>query len=278
VGNAAPIDADAFNAFEAAGWEGRVDAYDRFFTAITARLFDPLLDAVGVAPGTRLLDVASGPGHLAARAAERGAVAVGADVADAMVRRAGERYPALKFHRADAEALPFADGAFDAVTANFLLPHLARPERAVAELVRVLAPGGRLALATWDVPARARLFGIFLEAVGEAGAAPPTGLPPGPDVFRFADDVAFAELLAGAGLGEVMVSRIAFEHETATFEDYWRALQDGTVRMSSLLHGQTDETREQIRGVLERRLAAHRSATGFALPVSVKLAVGRRPG
>jgi SAM-dependent methyltransferase len=278
VGDVAPIDADAFNAFEAAGWEGRVDAYDRFFTAITARLFDPLLDAVGVAPGTRLLDVASGPGHLAARAAERGAVPVGVDVADAMVSRAGELYPALEFRQADAEALPFADGVFDAVTGNFLLPHLARPDRAVAELVRVLAPGGRLALATWDVPASARLFGIFLDAVGEVGAAPPTGLPAGPDVFRFADDAAFTELLVAAGLGDVEVSRIAFEHETPTFEEYWRALQEGTVRMSSLLHGQTDETREQIRDALERRLGEHRTATGFGLQVSVKLAVGRKPG
>jgi SAM-dependent methyltransferase len=271
-----PIDADAFNAFEAAGWEGRVDAYDRFFTAITARVFDPLLDAVGIAPGTRLLDIATGPGHLPARAAERGAVTVGVDVADAMVRRAAERYPALEFQRADAEALPFADGAFDAVTGNFLLPHLGRPERVVAELVRVLAPGGRLALATWDAPANARLFGLFLEAVGEAGAAPPTDLPPGPDFFRFADDAAFTELLAAAGLGELEVSRIAFEHEIATFDEYWRALQDGTVRMSSLLHGQTDETREQIRGALERRLVEHRTETGFALPVSIKLAVGRK--
>jgi hypothetical protein len=96
VGHAPPIDADAFNAFEAAGWEGRVDAYDRFFTAITARLFDPLLDAAGVAPGTRLLDVATGPGHMPARAAERGAVPLGVDVAEAMVGRADELYPARR--------------------------------------------------------------------------------------------------------------------------------------------------------------------------------------
>lgn len=278
MGHASQIDADAFNAFEVAGWEGRVAAYDRFFSAITARLFDPLLDAVGAGLGTRLLDVATGPGHLPAQAARRGAVPVGVDIADAMVRRAGELYPALEFRRADAEALPFADGVFGAVTGNFLLPHLARPERAVAELVRVLAPGARLGLATWDAPASARLFGLFLEAVGEAGAAPPTDLPAGPDVFRFADDGAFTELLAGAGLEDVRVSRIAFEHEIATFDVYWSALQEGTVRMSSLLHGQTDETRGRIRGALERRLGEHRTAAGFALPVSVKLAAGRKPG
>ncbi len=272
-----PIDAKAFNAFEAEGWERRVDAYDGFFTPITGRLFGPLLDAVGVVPGTRLLDVATGPGHLPARAAERGAVPVGVDVADAMVTRARELYPTLEFHRGDAEELPFADAEFDAVTANFLLPHLARPERAMAELVRVLAPGGRLALATWDVPSRARLFGFFLEAFSEVGAAPPSDLPAGPDVFRFADDAAFTDLLATAGLRDVEVSPIAFNYETTTFDEYWQALQEGTVRMSSLLHGQSKETRLRIRDALKQKLNEHRAPTDtITLPVAVKLAAGRK--
>jgi ubiquinone/menaquinone biosynthesis C-methylase UbiE len=272
-----PIDAKAFNAFEAEGWERRVDAYDGFFTPITGRLFGPLLDAVGVVPGTRLLDVATGPGHLPARAAERGAVPVGIDVADAMVTRARELYPTLEFHRGDAEELPFADAEFDAVTANFLLPHLARPERAMAELVRVLAPGGRLALATWDVPSRARLFGFFLEAFSEVGAAPPSDLPAGPDVFRFADDAAFTDLLATAGLRDVEVSPIDFNYEAATFDEYWQALQEGTVRMSSLLHGQSNETRLRIRDALKQKLNEHRAPTDtITLPVAVKLAAGRK--
>lgn len=272
-----PIDAKAFNAFEAEGWERRVDAYDGFFTPITGRLFGPLLDAVRVVPGTRLLDVATGPGHLPARAAERGAVPVGVDVADAMVTRARELYPTLEFHRGDAEELPFADAEFDAVTANFLLPHLARPERAMAELVRVLAPGGRLALATWDVPSRSRLFGFFLEAFSEVGAAPPSDLPAGPDVFRFADDAAFTELLTTAGLRDVEVSPIAFNYETATFDEYWQALQEGTVRMSSLLHGQSEETRLRIRDALKQKLDEHRAPIDtITLPVAVKLAAGTK--
>jgi len=277
MGRTPPIDAKAFNAFEAEGWEGRVEAYDHFFTPITGRLFDPLLDAVRVVPGTRLLDVATGPGHLPARAAERGAVPVGVDVADAMVTRARELYPTLEFHRGDAEELPFADAEFEAVTANFLLPHLARPERAMAELVRVLAPGGRLALATWDVPSSSRLFGFFLEAFSEVGAAPPSDLPAGPDVFRFADDAAFTELLTTAGLRDVEVSPIAFNYETTTFDEYWQALQEGTVRMSSLLHGQSEETSLRIRDALKQKVDEHRAPIDtITLPVAVKLAAGTK--
>src|SRR5262249_32374204 len=148
----AAIDAEAFNAFEAAGWELQAPGYDAFFGQITSRLIDPLLNAADVRTGDRVLDVATGPGYAAARAAGRGAEGVGVDVAEAMVTLARRRRPELEFQQADAHALPFADASFDAVVANFLVLHLGQPEQAVSEFVRVLAPGGRLALTAWDLP------------------------------------------------------------------------------------------------------------------------------
>jgi len=73
VGQAA-IDPDAFNAFEARGWEDKAASYDRFVGDITSRFAEPLLNAVSAGPGTRLLDLATGPGYVAARAAEHGAI------------------------------------------------------------------------------------------------------------------------------------------------------------------------------------------------------------
>src|SRR3954453_8826636 len=102
-----PVDADAFNAFEAAGWEERVSGYDDFFAPITTRLVGPLLDAAQVDRGTRVLDVASGPGYVAAAAAERGAVVIGVDIAEGMISLARRRYPALDFRSGNAESLPF---------------------------------------------------------------------------------------------------------------------------------------------------------------------------
>jgi SAM-dependent methyltransferase len=272
------IDLDAFDEFEASAWEERVEGYAGFFGAVTGRLVEPLLDLARVRPGTRVLDVASGPGYVAAEAARRGATVSGVDVAEAMVARAAAEHPDIEFRRADAQSLPFEDGAFDAVVGNFGLPHFGRPERAVAEGARVLAPGGRLALTTWDAPAEMRMFGVFLEAVGEAGAGPPDGLPPGPDVFRFSDDGEFRSLLGEAGLVDVEVRRIAFTHPVRSFGDFWGALQNGTVRMASLVRGQSEETRESIRAALERRLAAYGTEGRFDIPVSVKLAAGRKSG
>src|SRR3954451_23873340 len=96
-----PIDSDAFDAFEAAGWEEKALAYERFFGDIAGRVVEPLLTAGSVSVGTRVLDVATGPGWVAARAAERGGAVVGIDVAEAMIERARSAHPELEFRRAD---------------------------------------------------------------------------------------------------------------------------------------------------------------------------------
>src|SRR4051794_1714706 len=95
--NKPPVDADAFNAFEAAGWEQQVSGYEDFFGPITTRLVGPLLDAAEVGRGTRVLDVASGPGYVATAAAERGASVLGVDIAEEMVSPARRRHPHLDF-------------------------------------------------------------------------------------------------------------------------------------------------------------------------------------
>ncbi len=272
------IDLDAFDQFEASAWEERVEGYAGFFGAVTGRLVEPLLNLAGVGPGTRVLDVATGPGYVAAEAARRGATVSAVDVAEAMVARAGVEHPGIEFTRADAQSLPFEDCTFDAVVANFGLPHFGRPELAVAEGARSLVAGGRLALTTWDAPAEMRMFGVFLEAVAETGAGPPDGLPPGPDVFRFSDDEEFRRLLEGQGLVDVEVRRVAFTHPVESSEDFWGALQRGTVRMASLILSQSEQAQEHIRAALERRLAAYGTEGRFDVPISVKLAVGRKKG
>src|SRR5215213_2866431 len=126
-----------FKAFEAELWTAKAQSYDVVTGQVTRRLVEPLLDAAAVGPGTRTLDVASGPGHLAGAAARRGAHVTGIDLADPMVEIASQRYPEVSFRRGDAEALPFADQEVDAVTGAFILNHLPDPEAALREVNRV---------------------------------------------------------------------------------------------------------------------------------------------
>ena len=276
VGQAA-IDPDAFNAFEAGGWEEKAAGYDRFFGCITGQLVEPLLDAASVGPGTRMLDLATGPGYVAARGAERGASVVGVDVAGAMVSLAGRLHPGLDFRQADAHELPFDHASFDAVVGNFLILHLGRPEQAMAGFARVLRPGGRLALTAWDLPERARFLGVFLDAVAEAGATPPEDLPTGPDFFRFSADEEFDALMREHGLQDRAVRRIAFTHRVATADELWDGLLGGTVRTSALIVGQPEVTRRRIRDAFDRLVRRYQRGDVLELPVSVKLAAGRKP-
>ena len=272
------IDDDAFNAFEAEGWEGVASSYHRFWGTVTANVCGPLLDAARVGPGTRTLDVATGPGYVAALAAERGASVVGLDVAEEMVALARMRQPGTEFVRGDAEELPFLDGSFEAVVANFMILHVARPERAAAEAHRVLAPGGGIALSVWDVPARARLIGVLVDAVAEVGAGPPAHVPEGPPFFRFSDDDEFRGLLSGAGFEEVAVEEISFAHHATSSDQLWDGLTGATVRMAALVGGQDAKTQHRIREAFDRNVAQYTGTEGVDLPVSAKVASGRRSG
>jgi ubiquinone/menaquinone biosynthesis C-methylase UbiE len=271
------IDADAFNAFEAAGWEERADGYDDLIGRVTSRLADPLLDAAHVGGGTRLLDLATGPGYVAARGAERGADAVGVDVAGAMVSLAARLNPGLDFRQADVHALPFEDGSFDAVVGNFVILHLGRPEEATAEFARVLRPGGRLALTTWDRPERARLLGLFLDAVAETGVSGPADLPTGPDLFRFADEAEFEQLLRASGLDHPAVTTISFSHPVTTADELWEGFLRGSLRAAALIVHQPERTRRRIRAAFDRLAREYERDGTLDVPISVKLASATRP-
>ena len=155
------IDLEAFRNFERAAHDKLAESYHDAFSAVTDRAIEPLLKATCVENDTRLLDVATGPGTLAAKAAERGARVIGIDIAPAMIALAHALHPHLDFREGSAEDLPFAPSSFDAVVSGFGVGHFSRPERVLSEFARVLVPKGRVALAWWDGFGKNRINGIF---------------------------------------------------------------------------------------------------------------------
>ncbi len=271
-------DPEAFTAFEVAGWERQAATYEASVGRLTSRSIDPLLDAAGVVAGRTVLDVATGPGEMAARAAARGAAVIGIDVAEAMIERARASHPGIEFRQAHAEDLPFEDGRFDAAVAGFLLLHLARPERVASELERVLVRAGRVATTVWDAPERNRLIGVMFDAIEETGATPPSDLPPGPPIFRFADESVLSQLLQDAGFTDVAVETVAFDERFSTADELWGTIMGGAVRMPPLVLGQAEPVQREIRFRFEQLLEAHRVEDGYDVPVSVKLASGTKAG
>jgi SAM-dependent methyltransferase len=129
-------------------------AWERDGHAPLLRAIEPVAELLvahaGVAAGEELLDAGAGDGNVALAAARRGAEASACDLAPAMVARGEARCPGARWAVADVQALPYADGAFDATLSAFGAALAPDPAAAARELVRVTRPGGVVALAAWS--------------------------------------------------------------------------------------------------------------------------------
>jgi ubiquinone/menaquinone biosynthesis C-methylase UbiE len=270
--------ADAFGEFEKERWnDGRAEPYHHGISKITTRAIDPLLDAAGVQEGMRVLDLATGPGYAAGRAAERGAEVIGMDFAPEMLELARRLHPDVEFREGDVIGLDFEDESFDVVLANFLMPHLTDLPAAVREFARITRRGGRVALTTWDAPKRTRFVGAMIEAVGAAGATMPDELPPGPSIFQYSSDRDFMKLLLGAGLEEPIIEQVAFSHHVDDLDEFWGDVLGGTVRTMTMVTSQPPEMQAEIRRRYDELLDSYRTDDGWDIPCSVKLGSAQKP-
>ncbi|MBO0682093.1 MAG: methyltransferase domain-containing protein [Candidatus Dormibacteraeota bacterium] len=265
-----------FHDFEQAQWQRAVEPYDTHWSRLTGQAIPAILRCLGVGPGSRLLDLASGPGHLAQRAAELGAEVVGVDFAPSMVARARSLHPGLRFEEGDAERLEFPARSFQAVAMNFGILHLDRPHDALREAQRVLQPGGRFGLTAWAGPGEAAGFATVLRAVERHGL--PVELPKGPDFFAFGDPERCVEALRAAGFDAAQVERLDLRWRLESPADFFDAFYGGTARTGALLRGQDDEARGRISAAVAEAVAAFSSEEGgIEVPMPALLAHGQRP-
>ena len=270
-------DAERFRSFERERHDSMAATYRDFFTPVTALAIKPLFDAIRLRADAHLLDVATGPGSVAAEALEFGARPIGVDLSPGMIELARNAHPGIDFRLAEVEHLPFADCSFDAIVCNFGLGHFPWPESAVTECVRTLKPGGRIALSWWDDPARQRIQGLFREAIAEVGAATHPDVPAGYSTLRFSDTEEFRRLLDGAGLTEVAVLDHRTTYLVADVDTLWRGgLGSMAVTSSAIVH-QDAATQAAIRAALERRAAVYQTPNGLMLPIAFKIGAGRKP-
>ena len=160
--------------------------------ALTVPVSEHLVDHVGVSPNERVLDVATGTGHVALAAARRSAESVGIDYVPGLLEIARRRAEAedlvVELAEADAEHLPQEDASFDVVLSAIGVMFAADHDAAARELVRVTRPGGRIGLASWTPEG---FVGGMLAAVGRH-VTPPAGAQP---ATRWGVEAVVAELL-----------------------------------------------------------------------------------
>lgn len=240
---------------EAGGWSDVAAGWSELWGRFTEPVHATLIEAAGVAPGDRVLDVGCGSGEFLATLRVHGADASGVDPAAGMRIRAREGGADVR--DGDAEHLPFADGSFDVVVAVNALQFASDTTAALREFARVLAPGGRIGVANWAEGARNDVDALE-RAIAEADETEPHS--DGPLRPEGGLEAAFA----AAGL-RVTASGLV--------DTPWRAADDQAL-LRGILLGEDDDFRDEMRPVVLAAAAPFHDEAGYLLRNAFRWAVG----
>lgn len=257
------------NRSSARAWGAGGRAYDRISRQIADAL-EHAVDRLDPRPGEKILDVATGTGWTARRTAARGALVTGVDIGEEVITTAQElgAGTTIDFQVADAEALPFPDGHFDAVISTFGVMFCGRPGRAASELARVCKPGGRLTLSTWAPTGRVR---DLFDLIGRYSPPRPADTP---SPFAWGDTNRLIELL-GADFD------LGFEEGVSYYREIdgaaaFHLFAAGFGPIVTLLDQLPEEAAESFRQEFELFHERHRTGVGVLLPREYLITVGRR--
>jgi ubiquinone/menaquinone biosynthesis C-methylase UbiE len=202
------------------------EIYERVHAPRLLEIARALATFVEIGDGDRVLDVGTGTGVVAQAADEAGGRTVGIDASVGMLEVGRRERPKIGFAAAEAIDLPFRDGVFDVATGSFVLSHFRRYETALFDMMRVLRPGGRIAMTSWtdvkdDLQAT---WAELVSAVVPQEMLEPVWAAAAPWHAKFADRQAVEEALIQAGLRHVRTETQRFRF-TYTQEEYVQGLE-----------------------------------------------------
>jgi len=225
-------------------------AYERYMGVWSRTAGDLFLDWLKPAPGLRWLDVGCGNGAFTERIADFCAPASihGIDPSEAQLEFARLR-PALRsavFQKADAMALPFPVSAFDAAVMPLVIFFVPDPAKGVAEMARVVAPGGIVSAYAWDMPGGGFPYAMLQEEIKAMGLA--LARTPYPEASRID---AMRDYWSQAGLRSIDTRAFIVRRTFSGFDDYWETILGGPSVRPTLVAMSGDEI-----GILQKRLRA----------------------
>jgi len=263
---------DIFHQFELKGWQSIAERYDSAWSGLVRPFIPSLLSAARVASGTRLLDVACGPGYVDEAASTLGAIPIGLDFSSEMIRIAKKRNPLIEFLEGDAQALCLNENSFDAVVMNFGLLHLSSPKTALAEAYRVIRPGGWYGFTIWAPPDKSPGNRIVEEAV-KKHANFNVQLPQGPDYFAFGNPEECRTALGKVGFNNksLVFRSVTVEWKIPTVSFLFESERDAGVRTAAILAAQKPEVNIAIKNQIQRSVYAYAKDDGFVIPFTAHI-------
>ena len=261
------------NVKPASNWGASGRAYEKF----SEHFGDAILHCIGrlaPQPGERVLDVATGTGWGARRAARNGAEVHGVDFAEDLIEAAGllakDDGLEIEFSAGDAERLSCEDASFDVVMSTFGVMFVRHPEAAASELARVCKPGGRLGLTTW--PPEGTIAGLTQEVFVRYRPPPPD--PPPPSQYAWGEPQRVKELLEPA-------FSLRFETGCSVLrepsgEDVWRLWRESHGLTISMLNTLPIDRREQFQNDFVAYHERFRNDIGIAMPRDYLVTIGTR--
>jgi SAM-dependent methyltransferase len=264
----------------AAHWQNQ----DPRFAIILDAMTSVIVEGARLGPGARVLDVASGPGSSAvalARAVGPSGHVVATDLLPEMLtlieeQVAEERLENITIQLADAEALPFPDASFDAVTCHLGVVYFADVDCALREIRRVLKPGGKATFTTWGPENQNPYFSSLIEPFWDVTDVPPPD-PSIPSIFRFGHRGALTARLEDTGFDRITEDlRIVHLPFNGTAEEYIDFVRGRSPTYERLAARVTSEQRAQVDAAIIRRIGQYASGGEIRVPAAVVVASGRR--
>lgn len=235
-------------------------AYEPYVGRWSRRIAQAFLPWLAVAPGSRWLDVGCGAGALTQTvlAAEAPSHVTGVDSSHAYLAyaRAQTHDNRVSFMVGDAQALPYANATFGAVVSGLVLNFVPHPERAAAEMARVVADNGTVAAYVWDYAGGMEFMRAFWDAA--VALDPAAGNLDQGQRYPICRPEPLAELFRLAGLQSVEARAIDIPTVFRDFDDYWTPFLGGQGGAPSYIKTLPEEQRAALR----EHLRAHLPITG----------------
>ena len=256
---------------------GQGEPYERFVGRWSRLVAPEFLGWLAVPAGTAWLDVGSGSGVLSSAVLETaspGSV-TGVDSSGGFVTYARSAVPGVSFVVGDAQALPFEDGAFDAVVSGLVLNFVPDQPRALAEMTRVARPGATIAVYVWDYAGRMEMMRHFWGTAGELDPMA-RALDEGQRFSAFERPEHLERLFSAAGQVDVESRAIDVPTAFRDFDDYWEPFLGGQGPAPSYVASLGDEERTRLRERLRERLPVSGDGS-IPLVARAWAARGRKP-